>query len=320
MTGGILFALLLAFLLSAAIYQRFNSVTTLYYEIDALRTAQTALTFLAVENFSDYNENPSKRHTVELAWQRIVNTQGAMFIYAIEPKSDYNSIRFIIDVANETAGYKQISSGYVMPTNSEEYKVAYRELYERGKDYSVVRDNGISLTGDHITVMITIKNSNDYVEGILCVQKQMAELDAEKNFFLKRTIVITSIVLLIMLSIGRHYLKAHLLNPLSSLTQGMREISSGNLEKKLNIKTGDELQMLAENFNTMTDELKRQMANLTKVTAEKERISTELGVAKRIQINMLPKNFSLDKKNRPLCDDDASKRSRRRFLRLLQAR
>ena len=93
---------------------------------------------------------------------------------------------------------------------------------------------------------------------------------------------------------GRLYLNSKLLNPLSELTQGVQEISGGNLNKKLKIKTGDELQTLAENFNTMTDELKLQMADLRKVTAEKERIETELEVATQIQSSMLPKNFSVD--------------------------
>ena len=35
----------------------------------------------------------------------------------------------------------------------------------------------------------------------------------------------------------------------------------------------------------MTDELKEQMANLKKVTAEKERIATELDVAIKLYLN-----------------------------------
>ena len=41
----------------------------------------------------------------------------------------------------------------------------------------------------------------------------------------------------------------------------------------------------------MTDNLKTYMANLTKVTAERERIATELNVATDIQNGMLPKDF-----------------------------
>ena len=220
-----------------------------------------------------------------------------MFIYVIEPFNEYNHIRFSINVKNTNSVYDIVPVGFVMPTSSDEYKKAYRELYEGVKDYAfVVRDNGISLTGDHVTAMIPIKNSTGMVEGILCVQSQMDRLDAEKIFFLKHTIATTIIFLLIMLFVGRVYLNSKLLNPLSELTQGVKEISSGNLNKKIEIKTGDELQTLAENFNTMTDELKMQMSDLEKVTAEKERIATELDVATKIQSSMLPKNFSVDER------------------------
>lgn len=297
MTGGILFALLLALTLSASSYHRFNAAITRHYEAGALRTAQTALTFVDVENFSDYVQDESKRQKILGEWQKLVNTQGEMFIYAIEPDSDYNTICFLLNVENSTGDYPQVTPGYVMQTTSAEYKEAYRDIYERDKGCAVVvRENGISLTGDHITVMIPIKNRDDYIEGILCVQRQMTELNNEKIFFLERMVLVTVIVPLLMLFIGGRYLKKHLLNPLSSLTQGVKEISAGNLEKKLEIKTGDELQTLAENFNVMTDELKTQMASLAKVTAERERIATELDVATRIQLSMLPKNFSVDER------------------------
>lgn len=46
----------------------------------------------------------------------------------------------------------------------------------------------------------------------------------------------------------------------------------------------------------MTDELKAQMTSLAKVTAERERIATELEVATKIQLSMLPKDFSIDER------------------------
>ena len=86
-------------------------------------------------------------------------------------------------------------------------------------------------------------------------------------------------------------LSARLVKPIHELSNGVREISSGNLDKKLNINTGDEIEHLATCFNAMTDALKTNMTNLTKVTAEKERIATELDVATEIQNGMLPKDF-----------------------------
>ncbi len=86
-------------------------------------------------------------------------------------------------------------------------------------------------------------------------------------------------------------ISARLVKPIHELSNGVREISSGNLDKKLDLQTGDEIEDLANSFNTMTDELKTYMANLTKVAAEKERIATELDVATEIQRGMLPKDF-----------------------------
>ncbi len=85
--------------------------------------------------------------------------------------------------------------------------------------------------------------------------------------------------------------------PLNILTEGVRDIASGNLDKKIEIDTGNELEHLAVCFNAMTDELKKYMENLTKATAEKERIATELNVATNIQVSMLPHDFNFNRKD-----------------------
>ncbi len=79
--------------------------------------------------------------------------------------------------------------------------------------------------------------------------------------------------------------------PIMELSDDVREIASGNLDKKIDIHTGDEIEHLAICFNIMTEELSDYMKNLTKITAEKERIATELNVATNIQAAMLPNNF-----------------------------
>ena len=297
LTGGILFVLILASVLFYDAYQRFTAIIMRNHEEDALRTAKTALTFIDADNLSVYEQDASARQKLLREWQRIADTQNVVFIYVIEPFNGYKDIRFSVNVVNTNSKYDARPIGYVMTTSSDEYKTAYQNLYAGNIDYAnIIRDNGISLTGDHVTAMVPIKDSEDLVEGILCVQWQMDNLDTEKILFLKHKTWTMLIYLTLMLLIGRQYLNSKLLNPLSELTQGVREIASGNLDKKLDIKTGDELQTLAENFNVMTDELKTQMANLTKVTAERERIATELDVATRIQMSMLPKNFSVDER------------------------
>ena len=80
----------------------------------------------------------------------------------------------------------------------------------------------------------------------------------------------------------------HFVRPILSLTKGVKEIAHGNLDKKLEIKTGDEIEHLADSVNAMQSDLKEYMENLSRATAEKERIATELSVARKIQAGMLP--------------------------------
>ncbi len=55
--------------------------------------------------------------------------------------------------------------------------------------------------------------------------------------------------------------------------------------------TGDEIQILAESFGSLTDRMKQYIRDITEITKEKERIGAELNVATRIQASMLPTDF-----------------------------
>lgn len=82
-----------------------------------------------------------------------------------------------------------------------------------------------------------------------------------------------------------------LASPIRKLEAGVREIAKGKLEGRLEIKTGDEIENLAEAFNIMTTDLKNHILELTNITAEKEKIGAELNVATQIQSSMLPSDF-----------------------------
>lgn len=58
--------------------------------------------------------------------------------------------------------------------------------------------------------------------------------------------------------------------------------------EQLNIRTGDEVESLCSAIKQMERDINGYIENLTAVTAEKERIGAELGVATHIQASMLP--------------------------------
>ena len=87
------------------------------------------------------------------------------------------------------------------------------------------------------------------------------------------------------------FLSRKITAPVLQLREGVDRVSTGNLDHLLDVRTGDEIQSLAEAFNRMTGELKEHIRTLQEVTAEKERVESDLRVANKIQASMLPRIF-----------------------------
>ena len=94
----------------------------------------------------------------------------------------------------------------------------------------------------------------------------------------------------VLLYLTSHY-SEELLRPIRELKEDVDIISSGNLNWKVEIRNNDEIGDLGEAFNRMTDDLRTYIADLTRVTGERERIRAELDVAARIQRDMLISTF-----------------------------
>lgn len=95
-----------------------------------------------------------------------------------------------------------------------------------------------------------------------------------------------AILLLVVTALSRTFT-----SPILELQAGVREVSAGNLQHVLDIRTGDEIQALAEAYNKMTGNLRDYIRNLQQVTIEKERVESDLRVANKIQASMLPRIF-----------------------------
>ncbi len=72
------------------------------------------------------------------------------------------------------------------------------------------------------------------------------------------------------------------------MTDGAKKIGNGELDYKFANTDTDEIGMLAATFNGMTVRLKEYMEQVAKAAAEKQRIESELDVARNIQLGMLP--------------------------------
>ncbi len=100
-------------------------------------------------------------------------------------------------------------------------------------------------------------------------------------------IVLGFLVLLLILAAGV-YLSAKITTPILFLKEQVEKIGHGNLDLKIELKTGDELEHLADTFNLMTGDLKKYIASLKETIHSREKIERELTVSREIQASLLP--------------------------------
>jgi signal transduction histidine kinase len=88
----------------------------------------------------------------------------------------------------------------------------------------------------------------------------------------------TSALLLVglgMAVIASLFVARRVIRPLGALRQGVERIASGDLGHRLQVKTGDEIEALADEFNKMTAQLQESYANLEQKVEERTRELTE---------------------------------------------
>ncbi len=101
------------------------------------------------------------------------------------------------------------------------------------------------------------------------------------------SIAFIAIVAFALSLLGAFLLSAAITKPIDVLAEGARIAGSGNLDHKIEIKKRNELGLLADTFNAMTEGLKKaREAELQRIALEKE-----LEIANRIQDSLLPKSF-----------------------------
>ena len=106
-----------------------------------------------------------------------------------------------------------------------------------------------------------------------------------------KKIIIFLIILIVILALAAALtLAKHIVLPLETITKRILSLSGSNLQFTMEdeYRTDDEIEVLAESFATLSAKTVRYIAEVERVTAEKERIGAELSLATRIQADMLP--------------------------------
>ena len=174
------------------------------------------------------------------------------------------------------------------PADMEKYITIWERYRDnKGIDTPLVTDNDYGYNYTGVSVILD-ENGNAIAEIQYILD--MSEVRAYLNSFLINMLLISFAIIGITIILYIFFVRKMVTKPVGKLTAFTQEITkTGMFENQhIDIKTGDEIESLSQSFNFMLAELENYIANLSKVTAEKERIGAELDIAKHIQASMLP--------------------------------
>ena len=115
-----------------------------------------------------------------------------------------------------------------------------------------------------------------------------------RSFRRSSILILVVIVLLIAnASLAAISLSGKITNPIHVMTQRIEDLTGDRFVFEMDdvYRTGDEIEILANTFGKLSDQMEDYLRNILAMTAEKERVGTELALATRIQADMLPNKF-----------------------------
>lgn len=297
--SGIVFVFIVVLCISAYVgYSSFTRVLSDQYDDSAYWTAYTASALVDGSKLDEYLETGGESEEYEqsrASMEELCNRQNSTFIYVIKPSEDYSRITFVYNTVNKNSGFTPYEVGLVKMTTNDEYKEIYRRIYEEGLDRAtVVRDTGFIESGSHITELIPVRDG-DRVAGILCVQRQMEALNAaRRKYVIDVAIALIGPILAVLILYGL-YLNKRLIKPVKTITKEAERFAHENSKPQRTLASQithrDEIGVLARSIDKMTEETLLYIKNLTEATAAREKIATQLDVARVIQQNSLPRTF-----------------------------
>ncbi len=108
-----------------------------------------------------------------------------------------------------------------------------------------------------------------------------------------QTFIVLVTVLILLGMVGALFIASRIVKPVEHMTRRINALRGGDtlFEMEDAYRTNDEIEILAESFASLSKKTADYIEQITEITAEKERIGTELALATRIQADMLPNTY-----------------------------
>ena len=301
----LIFGILMTIVNSLTGYREFKQELENLYGDITIQLAKTGASYIHVDSIPYW-----VKHEPDEEWEEtnqkldtLTNTSDLAYIYVSVISPDYKTRTYVFDTVNKLsleAGSTVIPFGTVssLENKDEEYINNLKLVIEEGKNYTSFTYKG---EGGHVTTAIPLFGTDGKVTAIMSIVKPMNEIKEHKRNFLRSIIISATILTLLFIALYAFLLYMGIIRPILFVTYETSHLAehhgelTGLLKK---IRYRNEIGKLAGSVEKMSRDMNKYIEDLTHATAEKERLGTELNVAKQIQADMLPKVFP-PYKNRP---------------------
>lgn len=288
--GLITMAAILGLTLAPAVSQLYRTRMEEYYSQLAFGQASIAAQLIDGDRIETYYRQGTKDdyyHKIHRYLQSARVNMGLQYFYVVVPEEEVMYYIWDAGVAGE--------DGVCDLGDTDAYYGGGNELMHSA--FAANAPQTILITNNEeygylASAYVAILGSSGQPVALASVDISMDMINQQIRTFLAVTVCITLIVLLVSILVYHFYVRKIVIRPLDTLhhaAMGLVKDQMAHLEDfQVEVHTGDEVEELADSFRFMVQELNDYIQNLSRVTAEKERISTELDVARHIQASMLP--------------------------------
>ena len=160
------------------------------------------------------------------------------------------------------------------------------EYYMAGAPMATLGWAVLSVVNEEITHQPTVEMLEQYDEindGAFADYEQGARNSA-------RMVIVLTVLIFLLAVIGALVVAGRVVKPLERMTKCINALNGSDtvFEMEDAYRTDDEIEILAESFALLSKRTRDYIRQITEITAEKERIGTELALATRIQADNLP--------------------------------
>ncbi|KNZ40927.1 PP2C family protein-serine/threonine phosphatase [Acetobacterium bakii] len=305
-TASMILALVLCMIIILISYFSYRDSMFDRYEENITSLVHTAADLVPVEKVNQYYETMETDADYDLLikqFQIIQEQNNLEYLYAYVPTEEGLNVfaqgtkpgeagNFVLGDVLGTDYYpiEDIESANALFTNPDKPKI----YITRGSDFGYL-----------ITAFEVIRDDGGNPLLVVGADMSMKVIDDTLRAYILLVSGISLLIFGTFITVYLVFLNKSIINPLQVIVDNATDFVNINMDDNIgeivalhiDVKTGDEIEMLAEAFNKMTSDISRYIKELTSVTSERERIETELRIAKLIQEGMLPRNFDFPERD-----------------------